>query len=232
MFCQAAAQKAKAADPEAPPQLHGEAIECPQCKHMMLRSEVADYRAHGQECLAYEIRMRRNEATITELAKRLVSAEACIEMQREAFRTLEPTKQGWKIEELGKSLHALASYILDPGECMAPEECGGSDLCPCRTDGHFNGTCGVDAFLIQLLNAHIDRHPWPWRHHKLNQGRDPGDPRDSWGIDDWREHCRRITIQRDREFDKIEALEKRLEALDTKVERGTDPRNWGGMDGR
>lgn len=89
MFCAAAAMKGKLTPGEAPPQLHGEAIECPQCKHVMLRSEVADYRAHGQECLAYEIRTRRNEATISELAKRLVDAEACI-------------------DELSKSLHALA----------------------------------------------------------------------------------------------------------------------------
>lgn len=165
--CQA--EKMHKRDGAEPQQLHGDAIECPQCKHVMLKAEVADYRAHGQNCVAYEIRTRRNEATLAELSKRLVDAEKCIEMQREAFRTLEPTKRGWQIDELNASLLALATYMLEPGECLAPDDCGGCDLCPCRTDGHFHGTCGINETLVQMLNEHIDKHPAPWRYHKANE---------------------------------------------------------------
>lgn len=78
----------------------------------------------------------------------------------------------WETEELRTSLLALARYLLTPGECLVPDTamyCGGCDLCPCRTEGHFHGTCNVNEELVQLLNEHIDKNPAPWRHHKANQ---------------------------------------------------------------
>ncbi len=178
--CQADAARAKGED--APPVIGAEAIECPQCKHVMLRTEVGDYRAHGQECVAYEIRTRRNEATLSELSKRLIELEkhaASAEEQQRLYGRVNAIVDRleaaggkelvWHVEELQTSLLAFARYLLEPGECMAPEDCGGSDLCPCRTDGHFAGTCGINETLVALLNEHIDRNPAPWRHHKANE---------------------------------------------------------------
>lgn len=177
LYCKAAAAKAKAdakGEPE-PVQLHGDAIECPHCKHVMLKAEIADYRAHGQECMAYEIRTRRNEATISELAKRLVAAELHADRLEKVIMETGQERQHHDLTELKVSLLALARYVLEPGECLAPDSpmyCGGSDLCPCRTDGHFSGTCLVTPELVKLLNEHIDKHPGPWRYHKANEGRE------------------------------------------------------------
>jgi hypothetical protein len=201
LFCQAAAAKAKA-NPEAPQQLHGDAIECPQCKHVMLRTEVADYRAHSQECVAYEIRTRRNEATMSELARRLVALESpAVAIPPGAAEQIQ--KLQWECDELRVSLLALARLLLTPGDCLAPDApmyCGGSDLCPCRSDSGFHGTCGINAKLVELINEHVKAHPEHWRYMAP-------DATAHLPEEHWKEHFRRIALRIDRNYD---ALEKRV----------------------
>jgi hypothetical protein len=207
MFCELAKRKAAAAaDPEAPQQLHGDAIECPQCKHVMLRTEVADYRAHGQECVAYEIRTRRNEATMSELAKRLVALESpTVAVPPGAAEQIQ--KLQWECDELRVSLLALARLLLTPGDCLAPDApmyCGGSDLCPCRSDSGFHGTCGINEKLVALINEHVKAHPEHWRYMAP-------DATAHLPEEHWKEHFRRIALRIDRNYD---TLEKRVETVE------------------
>jgi hypothetical protein len=58
-----------------------------------------------------------------------------------------------EIAELRATVLALARHVLTPGACLAPEECGASDLCPCRsTSGQFHGTCGINETVCRLIN--------------------------------------------------------------------------------
>lgn len=98
---------------------------CASCKREVKHEQRFYPHAHGKECRQPEIRLRRAE---------------------------------WEIEELRTSLLALARHLLTPGECLAPDApmyCGSSDLCPCRTDGEFHGTCGINETLVSLLQADI-----------------------------------------------------------------------------